>query len=142
LFKARLYFIFIALTLALTACGVAGSGELGVNDIWARSGLAEGNSAVFFVINNPGAEDFLLSASSDVADAVELHKTVMEDGNMKMVHQMNVPVPTGETAFKPGDLHVMLIGLKNDLKSGDTFAITLNFETAGEKKLTAVVREP
>ena len=142
MFKVRLYFIFVALALVLAACGASGSGELEVNDVWARPGLAEGNSAVFFVIDNPGAEDILLSASSDVAGAVELHKTIMEDGNMKMVHQMNVPVPTGETAFKPGDLHVMLIGLKNELNPGDTFTLMLNFETAGEKTLTVVVREP
>ena len=140
--EVRLYFAFVVLALVLAACTASGSGELGVNDVWARPGLAEGNSAVFFVIDNPGAEDFLLSASSDVAGAVELHKTVMEDGNMKMMHQMNVPVPTGETIFKPGDLHVMLIGLKNDLRPGDSFKVTLNFETAGEKTLDVVVREP
>lgn len=135
-------FVFIMLTLVLAACSASGSGELGVNDVWARPGLAGGNSAVFFVIDNPVADDMLLSASSDVADAVELHKTIMEDGNMKMVHQMNVPVPIGETVFKPGDLHVMLIGLKNDLKPGDTFTVTLNFETAGGRTLNVVVREP
>ena len=140
--KARLYFVVIASVLVLTACGAGGSGELGVNDVWARPGLADGNSAVFFVIDNPGENEFLLSASSDVAGAVELHKTIMEDGNMKMVQQMNVPVPTGETLFKPGDLHVMLIGLNGDLNPGDTFTLTLNFETAGQKTLTVTVREP
>ena len=140
--KARLYFVVIALTLVLAACGAGGSGELGVNGVWARPGLAGGNSAVFFVIDNPGQEDLLLAASSDVAVAVELHKTIMEAGNMRMVHQMNVPVPTGETVFIPGDLHVMLIGLKNDLQPGDAFTLTLDFETAGEKSLDVVVREP
>ena len=61
---------------------------------------------------------------------------------MKMVHQMNVPVPTGETVFKTGDLHVMLIGLKNDLNPGDTFTLTLSFENAGERILNVTVREP
>jgi copper(I)-binding protein len=140
--KSRLYLVLAGLALALAACGVGGSGELGVNDVWARPGLADGNSAIFFVIDNPGAEDFLLSASSDVAGAVELHKTIMEDGNMKMVQQMNVPVPTGETIFKPGDLHVMLIGLHNDLNPGDEFTVTLNFENTGEKTLNVIVREP
>ena len=139
--KVRLYVLSV-LAFVLAACGASGSGELVVNDIWARPGLADGNSAVFFVISNPGAEDFLLLVSSDVAGAVELHKTIMEDGNMKMVQQMNVPVPIGETIFKPGDLHVMLIGLKNDLNPGDTFTVTLNFENAGEKTLDVVVREP
>ena len=142
MFKARLYVVFAVLAFVVAACGASGSGELQVNDVWARPGLAGGNSAVFFVIDNPGTEDLLLSASSDVAGAVELHKTIMEDGNMKMVHQMNVPVPTGETVFKPGDLHVMLIGLNGDMNPGDAFTLMLNFENAGEKTLNVVVREP
>ena len=139
--KVRLFVVSVLLTLTLAACG-AGGGEFQVNDVWARPGLAGGNSAVFFVIHNPGSADMLLSASSDIADAVEMHKTIMQDGNMEMVQQMNVPVPTGETAFAPGDLHVMLIGLKNELKPGDTFTLILNFENAGEKTLNVTVREP
>lgn len=139
--KVWIIVLFTALAIVLAACG-AGSGELQVNDAWARPALAGGNSAIFFVIDNPGAEDLLLSVDSDVAEAVELHKTVMQDETMQMVQQMNVPVPTGETVFKPGDLHVMLIGLENDLQPGDTFTVTVNFETAGEKLLNVTVREP
>jgi copper(I)-binding protein len=35
----------------------------------------------------------------------------------------------------------MLIGLKNDLKAGDTFTVTLKFQTAGERTLTATVKD-
>jgi len=63
MFKARL-FVIAVLAFVLVACRAGGSGELGVNDVWARPGLAGGNSAAFFVIDNPGAEDFLLSASA------------------------------------------------------------------------------
>ncbi|MFL7867353.1 MAG: copper chaperone PCu(A)C [Anaerolineales bacterium] len=139
--KTRLFFVSVILAGVLAACAAFGSGELQVNDVWSRPGLAGGNGAVFFVIDNPGTADLLLSVSSDVADAVEMHKTVMQGDNMQMVQQMNVPVPTGETIFKPGDLHVMLIGLKNDLKAGDTFTVTLKFQTAGERTLTATVKD-
>ena len=139
--KVRLFVFFVSLAIVMAACGAAGSGEFQVKDVWARPGLAGGNSAIFFKIENPGEADLLLSASSDISDAVELHKTIMQDGTMQMVHQMNVPVPTGETVFKPGDLHVMLIGLKNDLKAGDTFSVTLNFQTTGERTLTVVVKD-
>jgi copper(I)-binding protein len=141
MFKVRFVIAFSTLALLISACG-AGGGELQVNDGWARPGLAGGNGGVFFVINNPVETDMLLSASSNVANTVEMHKTVMQDGNMQMVQQMNVPVPVGETTFKPGDLHVMLIGLKNDLKPGDTFTLRLKFENAGEKELTITVQEP
>jgi copper(I)-binding protein len=141
MFKVRFALAFAVLALLLAACGASGSGELQVKDAWARPGLADGNSAIFFVIVNPGEADTLLSASSEVADAVELHMTMMQDGNMQMAHQMNVPAPTGETVFKPGGLHVMLIGLKDDLKTGDTFTVTLAFEKAGERTLTVTVKD-
>ena len=141
MFKVWVFVVFTALALVLATCG-AGGGELQVNDAWARPGLAGGNSAVFFVIDNPGPDDLLLSADSDVAEAVELHKTIMQDETMQMVQQMNVPVPIGETVFKPGDLHVMLIGLENDLQPGDTFTVTVDFETAGKQTLDVTVREP
>ena len=141
MFRIRFLFVVFALAAILLACSPAGEQSLQVTDVWARPGLADGNSAIFFMIENPGKADLLLSASSDVANAVELHKTIMQDGSVQMVHQMNVPVPTGETPFKPGDLHVMLIGLKNDLKAGDTFTVRLNFEKVGEKTLTVVVKD-
>jgi len=139
--KFRKVFSYFALLLTLAGCGTAKTSALKVSDVWARPGLAGGNSAIFFVIDNPGSTDRLLSADSEAADAVELHKTVMQDGAMQMMHQMDVPVPTGETIFKPGDLHVMLIGLKDDLKTGDTFTVMLKFEQAGEQELTVTVKE-
>ena len=142
MFKLRFLIGLFALAAMLAACGPAGDQTLQVSDVWARPGLADGNSAVFFKIDNSGAEDTLLSASSDVAGAVELHKTSMQEGVMKMEHQMSVPVPTGKTEFKPGDLHVMLIGLTDDLQADDTFSVSLNFENAGEKPLEVIVREP
>jgi hypothetical protein len=116
---------------------------LQVNEIWARPGLAGGNSSVYFVIENrTGSDDTLLSASSDVAGAVELHMTSMQDGNMQMMHQQEVPVPTGKTEFKPGGLHVMLIGLNQDLNPGDTFSLTLDFAAASDMQLEITVSEP
>ena len=142
LFKVRFLVVFSALAAILAAC-VPADGQLQVSDTWARPGLAGGNSAVYFVITNETAgTDTLLSASSDVAGAVELHMTSMQDGNMQMMHQQEVPVPTGKTEFKPGGLHVMLIALNQDLNPGDTFSLTLDFAAAGDMQLEVTVSEP
>jgi len=140
--KVRLFFFAVILSALLAACGSAGGGSLQVKDAWARPGLADGNSAAFFIIDNPSADDTLLSVSSDVAGAVEMHQTTMEDGVMHMNQQENVPIPKGKTTFEPGGLHVMLIGLKNDLTVGDSFDIILSFEAAGKQVLTVTVQEP
>ncbi len=129
------------LVVFLVACQPAAG--LTVSDAWARPGMAGGNSGAFFLIENPGEADTLLSAASDISEAVELHRTIMEGDVMQMQPQESVPVPAGETvAFQPGGLHVMFIGLKADLVPGDTFELTLTFEKAGEVVLQVEVRQP
>ena len=62
---------------------------------------------------------------------------------MTMVQQENVPVAAGsQVTFEPGGLHVMLIGLTEDLKPGASFKVTLHFEKAGTITLDVPVREP
>ena len=142
--KAPLLFLFVTLALILAACGTPEESDtLQINDIWARPGFAASNSAVYFEIDNSTSEaDTLLSASSDIAQAVELHMSMMDAGVMKMMQQHDVPLPVGQTEFKPGGLHVMLIGLNDDLNTGDTFDLTLEFQLAGEKTYTVTVKEP
>jgi len=135
--------VCLVMLAALAAC--SGGSTLGISDVWARPGNTGGNSAIYLIVDNPtGQADSLLMASSAVADTVELHSSSMgADGMMMMEHQENIPVPAGEKIeFKPGGLHVMLIGLKNDLKAGDTFQVTLKFEKSGEKTLDVTVKEP
>jgi hypothetical protein len=140
--KVYIVVTFLVFASLLAACAPA-DGQLQVSETWARPGLSGGNSAAYFVVENRTAsDDTLLSASSDVAGAVELHMTSMQDGNMQMMHQQEVPVPTGKTEFKPGGLHVMLIGLNQDLNPGDMFSLTLDFVTAGVIPLEVTVSEP
>ena len=52
-----------------------------------------------------------------------------------------VEIPAGGTLeLKPGSYHIMLIGLNQDLKVGDSIEITLKLEKAGDVKVTAEVR--
>lgn len=114
-----------------------------MEDAWARQGLAGGNSAAYFTIDNrSGQEDVLLSASSPAAKVVEVHMSMAGDGGtMGMQMQENVPVPArSQVEFTPGGLHLMLIDLTQDLKAGDTIELKLNFQTGGEVSLQAAVQ--
>ena len=135
--------IVIAILAIASACG-GGQEKIIVKDAWARPGLEGGNSGVFLTIeNHSGVDDQLLNAVSNISSAVELHKTIMEDGVMKMKQQVSVPIPANEQIdFKPGDLHIMLIELKSGLNVGDEFDVSLDFEHAGEIDLTVIVKEP
>jgi len=138
----KLALFSFAITILLTGCQ-AQSGTLSIEDVWARPGANGDYSAVYFVIRNPGEADILLSADGKIADAVELHLSTMQDGAMSMQQQENVEIPAhGQVQFAPGGLHIMLIGLKQDLKAGDSFPLTLNFAEAGSRDVTVAVREP
>ncbi|KAA3643569.1 MAG: copper chaperone PCu(A)C [Chloroflexi bacterium] len=125
-------------------------GTISIQDAWARPAITGDNSAVYFVIDNPFAQDeVLLSANSELASATELHMTMMveiednmedgeeampgmEDGAMRMMPQENVPIPANTAvSFEPGGLHVMLIDLQEELIEGDMISLTLEFEQAG-----------
>lgn len=148
--------LLLAAGLALAA-GSVGSAQsrIRVEDIWARPGIAAGEggghmqpgpmagtSAIYMVIHNDGADaDRLTAVEADVARAVELHQTTIEGGMSRMQPVGAIPIPArGKVELRPGGYHVMLIGLRRDLKAGDRFAATLIFERAGRVRLTVEVK--
>ncbi len=99
-------------------------------------------SAAFFEIENEGDEaDTLLGVSSPVAEIVEMHATVEEDGVMKMRRMEKVVIPAKESVeFRPGGKHIMLINLKRHLRPGDKVKLILNFEKSGKVEVMAPVK--
>ncbi|NOK62626.1 MAG: hypothetical protein GFH27_549333n114 [Chloroflexi bacterium AL-W] len=148
-----------------TVSAEVSAGSITVSGMWARPSnammgemdhgdegeMAEGemdhgsnNGAAYMVISNSGEEvDRLVSASSDVAETVELHTVEAGDGGVMAMRQVEaIEVPAGgETTLEPGGFHVMLVGLTRDLTPGDTFNVTLEFETAGSMDVEFAVRE-
>lgn len=133
--------LLAALVLGLCSAGNAvahevRAGALTIDHPWARA-TAPGapNGAVYFTLENEGAEaDRLLGASGEVAERIELHQHLHEDGVMKMREVAGgIALPAkSEVAFAPGGLHVMLLGLKQPLAAGSAFPLRLRFERAGE----------
>lgn len=139
----RILMIFSVGALLLGACAPAAV-DVDASEIWARTGMAGGNSAVYMILaNGTGADDELLSASSEIAGAVELHiSQVGVNGEMQMIQQESVPLAAGaRVEFKPGGLHIMLIGLKQELKVGETFELTLHFKNHADIVLKVIVKE-
>jgi len=128
--------------LLLAACG--GSAPLSIREAWARPAESGQNSAIYFTIENPGPEDVLLGVSSEAAEAVEMHRSMMNDtGAMTMQQQTEVRIPARDALeFKPGGYHVMLINLKQPLAAGDTFRAVLHFQNAGDISVEVTVQQP
>jgi copper(I)-binding protein len=59
---------------------------------------------------------------------------------MKMQRLPDVEIVAGSvTEFKPGEKHIMLIGLSAPLSAGSEFPLKLEFENAGQKEIIVKV---
>lgn len=140
----RAIILLLVLPWLAAACNPRSQAPV-VRDPWARPGNAGDNSAIYFTINNPGSkDDLLVSASSQIAQSTEFHSSMMDpSGTMKMEHQTSVPIPAkSEVQFEPGGLHVMLVGLVQNLREGDRFSVYLNFREGGEIEVEVTVKNP
>ena len=101
------------------------------------------NSGAFMTFkNSDNSAHAVVDASSPVSNVVELHTHIHENGMMMMRRIEKIDIPAnGETVLMPGGLHVMLIGLKHDLKVGQNIPVTLTFEDGSEKLFEAPVRK-
>lgn len=125
----------------LSACDAATGIE--VSNAWARPALKDGNGAVYFLLQNhsSGSEE-LTGASSDAALAVEMHETSRQGDVMQMQQVTSIPIPgKASIEFAPGGLHIMLIGLNEDLQAGDEIQVTLHFSEHEDILLTIPVQE-
>jgi copper(I)-binding protein len=77
----------------------------------------------------------LIGVQSSIAKAVELHEMSLENNVMKMRPVAGIALPAGQAVeLKPGGYHIMLLGLAQQVKEGDTVPLTLVVETADKKR--------
>lgn len=138
--------VILAFCLAISTSASAQDYKLGtlrVEHPYARSTVpAQPSGAVYVAIENKGTNgDKLIGVASPVAKSVEIHTMSMDGDVMKMREVQSIEIkPSATISMKPGDgYHIMLIGLKQQLKSGDTFPLTLRFEKSGKLKVSVKV---
>ncbi len=120
---------------AAFACETFTVGDITVEHAWSRATIGADRPGVFYVeITNAGAaDDALVGITTPASGMPMLHETVVTDGIASMPHAMSIPVPAGQTVqLAPGGYHGMLMDLTAALKEGDSFPMTLTFQTAGD----------
>ena len=141
----RTHHVLLSLSLAALSALPAGTAwaQTVATDPWVRATVAGQKATGLFVeLKSPTAAR-LIGGSSPVADSVEVHEMSMDGGVMRMRAIDALPLPAGQVVMlKPGGYHVMLMGLKDTVKAGDTVPVTLTIEREGGKVETLAVRAP
>jgi len=132
-----------SLTLAaLALCAVVSAqAQVRVDDPWVRTTVPEQKSTGAFMAITALKGGKLVAASSPVATSVEVHEMKMEGDVMRMRAVESIALPAGKRVeLKSGGYHMMLLGLKQPVKAGDTVPITLVVENEAGKRENVDVR--
>jgi copper(I)-binding protein len=123
----RRAFLLVPAIVALSACQPAQ--ETSVTGAWVRLAAVSGNpSAAYFTVNGGPKDATLTGVSTPAAARAELHESMNMGGMMSMTPVKLVAVRAGSSvAFAPGGKHVMLFGLKPDVRAGGTIALKFSF---------------
>lgn len=121
------------------------AGGIEIHHPWTRPGVPGRPLAVYMGIHNRGdAPDRLIAARSPRAERAELHRSEMQDGMMTMAPIAALEVPAGGVVhLAPGGYHLMVFGVEEPPREGESFPLVLVFEKAGEIPVEATVtRKP
>ena len=141
-----------ALSLAaLVSLGDAQAHEIKLGDLvihhpWSRqSPMAADVAAGFMTITNTGKQDDrLVKATAEISGSTQIHDMKMVGDVMKMEELPDgIVIPAGGTVkLKPKSLHIMFMGLKQQVMEGEEFTGTLTFEKAGTVTVEYEVAAP
>ncbi len=134
----------ITLVAALLAASfaTAAQAQVTVKDAWARGTVPAAKASGAFLQIESKTDARLVDVRTPVATA-ELHEMKMADNRMQMNRVAGIDLPAGKPVnLAPGGYHVMLMGLKNQLKEGDTVPLTLVIEQKGGKRENVEVQVP
>jgi copper(I)-binding protein len=121
--------------------GASGSATPEMQGMAGMSGSGTSSAAYFVIVNQGSEADALVGASSEAANKAEMHETRIVGDVAEMVPVPRVEVPArGRLEFKPGGYHLMMEGLTQDLKVGETIQLTLQFEKSGAITLNVPIQ--
>ena len=111
-----------------------------VADAWARATPGKTQNGAAYLTITSATADRLTGLSTPVAEKAELHLMTMEGAIMRMQPLAGVDLPAGlKVSLKPGGTHIMLVGLKEPLRPGQSFPLILHFEKSGTRDVSVAV---
>jgi periplasmic copper chaperone A len=138
---------FIATIILMLISWSISADDIIVENPWVRAAPANAPAtAAFMLIKNKGKTDKkLIKATVKNANnykVIELHRTLKQDGMMKMIKQEFMPINAGDKLLlKPGSWHIMLIKPKVVPKIGDNVKLILEFDDGSKVDVVASVKK-
>ncbi len=132
----------LLLIVALIGVRVQAAAGTRVSDAVVRLAAVPGRpGAGYFTVS--GGPATLESVSSPLASRIELHSSSMAGGVMRMDALPSVKLRAGEIVrFAPGGNHLMIFGLRSDVKTGATVPLDFHFAGGRVVRVTATTVAP
>ena len=142
----KMFLVYAMLATAILTGPLAAAqfraGDVQITKAWARATPgASKSAAAYLTLRNTGRRiDRLVGLTTPVARRVAVHGTRMQGNVMQMYSIASVELRPGKSVvLRPGGMHVMLTGLKQILRKGATFPLTLRFAKAGAVEIRVSV---
>ena len=136
--KKPLFALIASIALASTAFA-----QTTVTQPWVRATVPQQTASGAFMQLRSADSAKLVSATSPIAASVQIHKMEMTGQTMKMREVDAIDLPAGETVnLASGGFHIMLVGLKRQLKEGETVPLSLVIERKNGKRETVAIDAP
>ena len=147
--KRALGTALLALAFAMSAHAHGGrAGDVEIRHPFAvptPPGAVNGAAYIATLQNTGKQADKLVRISTPIAQRAEIHTMAVDAGGVMRMREVGeiALAPGMPLKMRPGDgYHFMLIGLKQPLKEGDSFALTMEFERGGKTEVNVVVQVP
>jgi len=129
--------------IALLGLALPALAETTVSDAWVRASVPHQQSTGAFMTLTASSDSKLVGVESPVAKTVQVHEMTMNGDVMGMREVKAVELPAGKAVtLDPNGLHVMLMGLKQQVKEGEQVPLTLFIEDTKGGKHTLQVQAP
>lgn len=132
----------IALT-ALVALSTHALAQVSITAPWIRATVPQQESTGVFMHLQSGSDARLVGVSTPAASRSEFHQMDMRGHTMRMQQVESIDLAAGKGVnLASGGYHIMLIGLKRQLKAGEVVPLTIVVEGKNKKRERITLKVP
>lgn len=104
---------------------------------------ARATTAAYMTLDNAAETAIIITdVKASVAQKVQMHHTVMDHDVMHMDHMQTLEIPAKSSVeLIPGGMHLMLLGVDEDMVAGKEAILTFTFQDGSQKKVTLPVQD-